>query len=145
VLAVRSLLVCVVAALLIAPTVASAAPPPVVSPGVYLSDLTAGSAALQRFGKVLVHNKGVDALLKKQTALRRSLTTFDRHLYVMSRYRLADPKLNGQRARLARAAPPVTETLFDFFDAILTKDVKKVDRLAPIVEARLNAFAAAAN
>ena len=90
-LAVRSLLVCLVAALLVAPTLASADPPPVVSPGVYLSDVTAGSAALQRFGNILLHSKGVEALLKKQTALRRSVTTFDRHLYAMSRYRVADP------------------------------------------------------
>ncbi|MGE3138124.1 MAG: hypothetical protein AB7I08_08695 [Thermoleophilia bacterium] len=122
----------------------AAAAPPVVPVTTYLDDVQAGSNALQRFGAILERTESVAALRTRAGVVRTHLRRFDRHMYVLSRYRLAEPVLDRQRARLARTAPPVTATLSRFLDAALSDDVAQVQRLAPVVIRRINAFQRAA-
>ena len=120
------------------------AAPPVVPTSTYVADVSAGANALTRVGTVLQNTTDIEDLIAKTPRARAALVVFDRRMYVISRYRLADPVLNRQRARLARAAPPVTAVLNLFLDAALTRDVERVQRLVPAVTRRLTAFQAAA-
>lgn len=127
---------------LLSPTLVNAAPP-LVTPGVYQSDVQAGTSALSRWGATLQNTQSIPSLAAKAPLLRRLLFQFDRRFYAMSRYRLSAPDLNNQRARLARTAPAVTDVLSDFLDAVITGDTAKINRLVPRVSARISTFAAA--
>jgi hypothetical protein len=134
--------VLITVALVTAP--AEAAPPPVVPASTYVADVRAGAGALTRFGTILERTTDIDDLIARTPRARAALVVFDRRMYVLSRYRLADPALNRQRARLARTAPPVTAVLNLFLDAALTRDEERVQRLVPAVTRRITAFGAAA-
>ncbi len=123
---------------------ASAAPEPPVVPGAtYMADVTAASRALTRIGNVLNGADTLDALVAVVPRARKALTRFDRRMYAVSRYRVADPALNRQRARLAAAAPPVTDVLSRYLDAVLLRDQQQMMALSAAVTRRTAAFSAA--
>ena len=64
-------------------------------------------------------------------------------MYAVSRYRVADPAMNRQRLRLAAAAPPVTDVLTRYLDAVLLRDNERIMALSAAVTRRTAAFSAA--
>lgn len=131
------------AALLAGPA-AAAPPPPVVPTATYVADVTAASRALTRVGNVLKRAGTLDELVQAVPAARRALARFDRRMYAISRYRVEDPVANAQRIRLARAAPPVTDVLTRYLDAVLLRDQARIMALSDAVTRRTAAFSAAA-
>jgi hypothetical protein len=125
---------------------ATAAPAtPVVPTATYVADVTAASHALIRVGNVLKRAGTLDELVQAVPAARRALTRFDRRMYAVSRYRVKDPAANAQRIRLARAAPPVTDVLTRYLDAVLLRDQARLQTLSDAVTRRTAAFSAAAD
>lgn len=123
---------------------ASASPkPPVVSGPTYMADMTAASRALTRIGNVLNRADTLEALVAAVPRARKALTRFDRRMYAVSRYRVADPAMNRQRARLAAAAPPVTDVLTRYLDAVLLRNQQRMKTLSAAVTRRTAAFSAA--
>lgn len=131
------------AALLAGPAAATP-PPPVVPTATYVADVTAASRALTRVGNVLKRAGTLDELVRAVPAARRALTRFDRRMYAVGRYRVKDPVANAQRIRLARAAPPVTDVLTRYLDAVLLRDQARIMALSDAVTRRTAAFSAAA-
>lgn len=123
---------------------AAASPqPPVVSGATYTADVTAASRALTRIGNVLNRAHTLEALVAAVPPARAAVTRFDRRMYAVSRYRVADPAMNRQRARLAAAAPPVTDVLTRYLDAVLLRDQGRMKTLSAAVTRRTAAFSAA--
>ncbi len=123
---------------------ASAAPsPPVVPAATYMADVTAASRALTKVGSVLNGADSIDALVAVVPRARRAVNRFDRRMYAVSRYRVADPAMNRQRGRLAAAAPPVTDVLTRYLDAVLQRDQQAMMTLSAAVTRRSAAFSAA--
>jgi hypothetical protein len=135
--------VLLVAAGLLAGPASAATAPPVVSGSTYIADVTAASRALTRVGSLLNGADTLDALVATVPRARRAVARFDRRMYAVSRYRVADPALNRQRARLAAAAPPVTDVLTRYLDAVLLRDQTKMMALSAAVTRRTAAFSAA--
>ncbi|MGE0025858.1 MAG: hypothetical protein AB7O78_16640 [Thermoleophilia bacterium] len=133
--------IAVAAALLAGP--ASAQSPPVVSGATYMADVTAASRALTKVGTLLNGADTLDALVATVPRARKAVTRFDRRMYAVSRYRVADPATNRQRARLAAAAPPVTDVLTRYLDAVLLRDQAQMMALSAAVTRRTAAFSAA--
>jgi hypothetical protein len=135
---------------------ASAAPPeavaaraqarerPVVTPQRYLRDVRAATTALNRFGTTLNEVDGITEFRGKLTPLRSMLREFDAAVRRLAGYRLANRTIEGQRARLARAGPPLARTLSQFLDAVRDLDRTRVEALVPKVATGLQRFAAAA-
>jgi len=121
----------------------AASEPPVVPAATYSADVTAASRALTRIGNVLNRAATIDALVATVPRARRALARFDRRMYAVSRYRVADPAMNRQRARLAAAAPPVTDVLTSYLDAVLLRDQQRMMTLSAAVTRRSAAFSAA--
>ena len=128
---------------LLAGPAAATAQTPVVSGATYLGDVTAASRSLTRVGNVLTGADTLDALVAAVPRARRAVTRFDRRMYAVSRYRVADPAMNRQRARLAVAAPPVTDVLTRYLDAVLLRDQAQMMALSAAVTRRTAAFSAA--
>lgn len=126
------------------PTGASGATAPVVSTSTYLTDVRAASGALTRYGNILSRATGVGDIERQLKPLRKNLRTFDQRVYVMSRYRLADPTLNRQRAGIARTGAPLLISLSDFVDAVILDRGGEVDRLVRVIERQTAAFERAA-
>ena len=123
---------------------ATAAPQQPLVPGAtYVADITAASRALTRVGNVLQRADTIDALVAAVPSARKALTRFDRRMYAVSRYRVADPAMNRQRLRLAAAAPPVTDVLTRYLDAVLVRDNERIIALSAAVTRRTAAFSAA--
>lgn len=122
---------------------AAAQPPSVVSGETYMADVTVASRALTRVGTLLSGADTLDALVASVPGARRAVTRFDRRMYAVSRYRVADPAMNRQRARLAAAAPPVTDVLTRYLDAVLRRDQAQMMALSAAVTRRTTAFSAA--
>lgn len=123
---------------------ASAAPAPVVSPQVYLADVQAAAGALSRYGIALQRVDGVAELRRIRGKLDRHVRTFDRRISKLRGYRLEDPRLNRQRAGLARTGPPLAAVLRRFNAAAARGDVAAIQRLVPVVTRRITAFQRAA-
>jgi hypothetical protein len=128
---------------LLAGTAGAAPKPPVVSGATYMADVTAASRALTRIGNVLNRADTLEALVAAVPRARKALTRFDRRMYAVSRYRVTDPAMNRQRARLAAAAPPVTDVLTRYLDAVLMRDQRRMMTLSAAVTRRSAAFSAA--
>jgi hypothetical protein len=136
--------VLVAAGLLAGPATAADPPPPVVPTETYVADVMGASRALTRVGNVLKRATTLDELVAAVPAARRALTRFDRRMYAVSRYRVKDPAANAQRIRLARAAPPVTDVITRYLDAVLLRDQAHLQTLSDAVTRRTAAFSAAA-
>ncbi|HMN98257.1 MAG TPA: hypothetical protein PKD59_02480 [Miltoncostaeaceae bacterium] len=132
-----------VAAGLLAAGPAAAQQPPVVPGATYMADVTAASRALTRVGTLLNGAGNLDALVATVPRARKAVTRFDRRMYAVSRYRVADPATNRQRGRLAAAAPPVTDVLTRYLDAVLLRDQGQMMALSAAVTRRTAAFSAA--
>ena len=117
--------------------------PPIVPAATYSADVTAASRALTRIGNTLNRADTIDALVAAVPRARKALTRFDRRMYAVSRYRVADPAMDRQRARLAAAAPPVTDVLARYLDAVLLRDQQRMMTLSAAVTRRSAAFSAA--
>jgi hypothetical protein len=117
---------------------------PVVPRSTYVGDVQAAAKALTRFGTILQNADDLDAIRAHATQARTALRHFDRHVYVLSRYRLTERRLDRRRANLAHTGPPVTAILSRFLDAAVVGDEALVSRLVPIVARRIAAFQKAA-
>lgn len=122
---------------------AAAQPPPVASGATYMADVTVASRALTRVGTLLNGADTLDALVAAVPRARKAVTRFDRRMYAVSRYRVADPAMDRQRARLAAAAPPVTDVLTRYLDAVLRRDQAQMMALSAAVTRRTATFSAA--
>ena len=120
----------------------AAAAVPVVDAATYQADLRVAGNALVKLGTTLENNEGA-ALRRQAAALRKLLFSFDRRMYAMSRYTLAEAELNAHRNRVSRAGLAVSVPMSNFLDAVILNQQAKVDRLARTVLTRLGAVARA--
>jgi hypothetical protein len=110
----------------------------------YVSDAKAATGALTDFGQDLQNLDSLSEFQGKLKVLRTELRTFDTSIRRLRGYRLANPVINGQRARLARTGPPLAATLSDFLDAVHDNNASEVRGLLPKVTTGLHKFAQAA-
>lgn len=110
----------------------------------YRADVGEALTALTGFSSRLSGIRRADEFRSGLTALRGRLRRFDAAVRRLRGYRVDDPALDSQRARLARRGPPLARAMSDFLDALRDGDADLARRLAGEVQRRLTAFRAAA-
>lgn len=123
---------------------AATAAAPVVSPAVLDADVVAAGAALARYGTALRAVERPEQLRVIRPRLDREVRAYTRRVDRLAGYRLADRRLDRQRARLARTGPPVGGALRRFNAAAADGDLAAMRRLVPVVQRRITAFLRAA-
>ncbi len=115
-----------------------------VSPQRYLKDVKLATNALKAFGSTLQSLTSLNDFKAKLPLLRLELRVFDAAIRQLRGYRLVSGKLNGQRARLATAGPPLARDASDFLDAVRDLDRTRVQELQNVVQHGLQRFLRAA-
>jgi hypothetical protein len=117
---------------------------PVVTPQRYLKDVKLSTNALKAFGGTLQSLTSLSDFKTKLPLLRLELRVFDGAIRQLRGYRLVSGTLNGQRARLATAGPPLARDASDFLDAVRDLDRTRVQELQSVVQSGLQRFLRAA-
>ena len=110
----------------------------------YVKDVQAAASALQAFGTTLQNSTGVADLKAKVPDARKNLDDFDAAIAKLDGYTIPIPRLEKQRAGLARTGPKVSDVLRRFLDAAASGDLGAVTTLLPEVQTTIGEFQAAA-
>jgi hypothetical protein len=110
----------------------------------YVADVQEAAGALQEFGTLLQSTTGLEDLRTKIPQAQASLDTFDAAIAELEGYTLSAPRLEKQRAGLARTGPAVSDVLRRFLDAAEEGDLEAVQALVPEVTQTIGEFQAAA-
>ncbi len=110
----------------------------------YVKDVQAAATALQAFGTTLQSSTGVADLKAKVPEARKNLDDFDAAIAKLDGYTIPIPRLEKQRAGLARTGPKVSDVLRRFLDAAASGDLGAVTKLLPEVQSTIGEFQAAA-
>jgi hypothetical protein len=110
----------------------------------YVADVQEAAGALQEFGTLLQSTTGLEDLRTKIPQAQASLDTFDAAIAELEGYTLSAPRLEEQRAGLARTGPAVSDVLRRFLDAAEEGDLEAVQALVPEVTQTIGEFQAAA-
>jgi hypothetical protein len=110
----------------------------------YVTDVQSAATALAAFGTLLQGTTGVEDLKSKASGAQANLDTFDAAIARLNGYTLGIPRLDDQRAGLARTGPKVSDVLRRFLDAAVAGDVDAVQKLLPEVTSAIGEFQKAA-
>lgn len=110
----------------------------------YVADVKDAASALQAFGTTLQNSTGVADLKAKVPDARKNLDDFDAAIAKLDGYTIPIPRLEKQRAGLARTGPKVSDVLRRFLDAAASGDLGAVTTLLPEVQSTIGEFQAAA-